>query len=248
MKKSIKANWDNLTPYELDYFQKQYTAPYNMTLQFVEWLKNLGCIKPRSVLLDAGCGMGAVTCYLASVFPYVEFYGIEFDSMLSREGATRVEMLGLKNVTLEQGDLRELSKYSGLINGIISTQTLSWLESGEVALSSFSDTGCNWIAVSSLFYDGPVSVRTEVTDASSRTDARESRESFYNIYSIPQTIQYLKKKGFKNFDFKPFDIEIDLAQPDSRGMGTYTQQLMSGKKLQFSGPLFMPWYFIYASR
>ena len=41
-----------------------------------------------------------------------------------------------------------------------------------------------------------------------------------------------------------FVIDVDLPVPESKQMGTYTLKDINGTRLQFSGPLFMPWKMI----
>ena len=43
-------------------------------------------------------------------------------------------------------------------------------------------------------------------------------------------------------------MDIDLPKPDSPRMGTYTVKSESGERLQFSGALFMSWYFVLAEK
>ena len=52
---------------------------------------------------------------------------------------------------------------------------------------------------------------------------------------------------YKKFKYKRFDIDIDLKHSNS-DLGTYTQKLANNKRLQFTGPLWEPWYFIYAEK
>jgi hypothetical protein len=46
----------------------------------------------------------------------------------------------------------------------------------------------------------------------------------------------------------PFEINIELAPPSDKGLGSYTRDFASGEKAQFTGPLMLPWYFIVASK
>lgn len=45
-----------------------------------------------------------------------------------------------------------------------------------------------------------------------------------------------------------FEIDIDLKKTDSMDMGTYTIMTAEKKRMQVSGAIMMPWYFIYAER
>jgi hypothetical protein len=99
-----------------------------------------------------------------------------------------------------------------------------------------------WIALTSLFYDGPLSCTIEVQDYDS--NLQPCMKSFYNVYSLPLVKKILLELGYCNFQSTEFEINIDLPRPDRKGKGTYTERLQSGRRLQISGPLLMPWYFI----
>ena len=67
-------------------------------------------------------------------------------------------------------------------------------------------------------------------------------DEHYNVYSLPRFIKYCRDLGCSKVVTEPFEIDIDLPRPErSGGMGTYTQQLADGHRLQLSGPLHMPW-------
>jgi hypothetical protein len=49
--------------------------------------------------------------------------------------------------------------------------------------------------------------------------------------------------GAQEVVFRDFEISIDLTGPAEGGIGTYTKRLEDGRRLQFSGAVFMPWKF-----
>src|SRR5262249_47560280 len=101
---------------------------------------------------------------------------------------------------------------------------------------------------SSLFYDGPISCSIEVQDYTQPLRTQPYKQAFYNIYSIPLVKEALVELGYSQFGFQKFELDVDLNQPENRGMGTYTERLASGARLQISGPLLMSWYFIFSKR
>jgi hypothetical protein len=60
--------------------------------------------------------------------------------------------------------------------------------------------------------------------------------------------QFLADRGYRDFRYTPFEIDIDLPKPQKKVMGTYTEKLADGRRLQISGPLLMTWHFISARR
>jgi hypothetical protein len=105
-----------------------------------------------------------------------------------------------------------------------------------------------WIAATSLFYDGPVDAVVKTYDYSRPLQEADHTEKFYNIYSLERVSRFFNGKGYDKFEFYPFDIDIDLSRPKKCGMGTYTERLESGQRLQISGPVLMSWYFILARK
>jgi len=70
------------------------------------------CETPETIV-DLGCDIGVLTCFLAERFPHARVVGID----RSREALDRageiVDRLGVSNVTLEQSDVRSLSQWEG---------------------------------------------------------------------------------------------------------------------------------------
>jgi len=62
---------------------------------------------------------------------------------------------------------------------------------------------------------------------------RNHSTSYCNVYALKQR-------------FKRFDIDIDLPKGSHGGLGTYTELLADGRRLQISGPIMLSWYFILA--
>jgi hypothetical protein len=65
---------------------------------------------------------------------------------------------------------------------------------------------------------------------------------------LQRTEELFAKEGYDRFDWTPFDIDIDLPKTDYKWMGTYTERLEDGRRLQRSGPILMPWHFVCAAR
>jgi len=126
--------------------------------------------------------------------------------------------------------------------------TLSWLPDFASAARHMTELEPEWIAATSLFYDGPVEAVVNTYDYSRPLQETGCTEKFYNIYSLPRVSRFFKERGYGKFEFYPFDIDTDLPKPSHGGMGTYTEKLESGQRLQISGPVLMSWYFILARK
>lgn len=230
----------------IDYHERQFKTPYRSTVAFAKWLKSLGLPKPETTVADVGCGMGAALNYLAGEFPKTTFRGIEISERLVTLGKKLVDKT---NASLCIGDLYELdSTQKHTYDGIISLQTLSWLPNFQEPLKAMCALHPNWIGLSSLFYDGPVNCNIEVQDYTQPLENQSYKREFYNIYSLPLVEDYLNGLGYCDFSFQKFDLDVDLKPPANNGMGTYTETLASGARLQISGPLLMSWYFVFSGK
>ena len=156
--------------------------------------------------------------------------------------------LKLKNAALKNGDWYHPSQEDiNVYDGIVSFQTLSWLPGYKEEIACLAKLNPKWIAISSLFFEGQIDFDIKIHEYD-RKDSDGSRDSYYNIYSLPKVREEFDKNGYHNFEFFKFDIDIDIPQLHPNHMGTYTQKTEDGKRLQISGPLLMPWYFIVASK
>lgn len=226
-----------------DYHIRQFKTPYRSTVAFANWLHSLGLPKPNTAIADICCGAGAVLNYFCEQFPATSFTGIEISPTLVELG------LSLKpHLNLVAGDMFNLeSEHKDAYDGLLSVQILLAMPDFEGPLAAMCALNPKWIAATSLFYEGPVNCTIETRDYTLPLKDQPYKDAFYNIYSLPLVRDFLAGLGYPYFRFHKFEIDVDLPLPQNRGMGTYTQKLESGARLQFSGPLPMPWYFILAS-
>jgi trans-aconitate methyltransferase len=229
------------------YHEKQFKTTYRSTIKFCDWLNKLGYLKNnKENILDVGCGMGANIYYMAKRFKNNSFYGMDINGKIIQKGNKILENKKIYNAILFKNDIYNPFIHPlRYIDGIISFQTLSWLPEYEIALKNIIETNkcSNWLAFTSLFYEGNVSYKIEI-----REHNKNNRTSFYNIYSIPKIKEYLKSFGYTNFHYKKFEIDINLKQPKSKEQSSYTKTLKNNERLLFSGSLYLPWYFIAANK
>ena len=229
------------------YFSNQYVKPYRSTVMLHEWLKRRNVFAGRNRIADVACGMGAPTAYFASKEPQCEFTGLDFNPLLVKEAQERSRQV--PNARFEEGNIYQLqSKYYGKFDGILSLQTLSWLDGYEEPVRQMAAIDPRWIAITSLFFDGPVDARISIQDYSKPMDDKPFKDAFYNTYSLPRFKEFMRRLGYHAFDCSPFEIDCDLERIRGAGMDTYTRRLEGGVRLQISGPLLMNWYFILASK
>jgi len=126
-------------------------------------------------------------------------------------------------------------------------QTLSWLKNYQEPLKHILTIKPKWIAISSLFYEGEIDAFITLHNYYRPSNKCDYSMSYYNIYSLPRIKDFLKSHGYNKFKYKKFEIDINIKQT-TKDIGTYTKMTIDKKNLQFSGPLFLPWYFIYAEK
>jgi SAM-dependent methyltransferase len=215
----------------LDYHLKQYDEPKRSTVHFARFCDDR--LKSSNLVVDAGCGAGGPTAYLAKNYPQCDFLGID----VSNELIARAQIAD--NLHFAVADLERLDPIMD-VDGVVLFQVLSWLEDYCVPLAQITHRlKPRWLAFSTLLYDGNIDCRITVNEVF------RPRWSFYNIYSLPRLNVWMQETcGYRLAKAEPFAIDIDLEKPaDPDIMGTYTLNLKSGGRLQCSGPLHLPWWF-----
>jgi SAM-dependent methyltransferase len=233
----------------LQYHERQFKEPYRSTVAFCDWLEKLNYISKDSQLtiLDLGCGLGANIFYMGKRYPKSKFIGVDINPDIVMSGNLIFQNTRITNCHLESGDIYKLSnEYISQFDGIVSFQTLSWLPDFREPITEMSKVQAKWIALTSLFYDGPLSCTIEVQDYDESLEL--CKEYFYNVYSLSVIRKFMSEVGYSDFQSIPFEIDIDLPKPTTNGLGTYTEKLANGHRLQISGPLLLPWYYIAAKR
>ena len=224
------------------YHQVQWETPKQSTLAFESFTSQH--ISTSKNIIDLGAGGGSATAFLANKHNSTHFTAFDYSNELIQLGSKIAFDKGIKNLSFEQGDWFNMSPTTNF-DGCISLQTLSWLPDYEKPLLAiFKDIQPNWIAITSLFYEGDITCRIEVEEH------KRKRKSFYNIYSLPAINRLCQSNGFSLVKAVPFEIGIDIEKPPNLDlMGTYTRALVSGndkkiERIQISGPLLMNWYML----
>lgn len=247
--KQRRSEWLEGADWEL--FERQYRKPYRITLAFFSWLTDKGVLisDQRRQILYIGAGMGANLLHVSRCCPGNTYTGIDLNAECVRRGNKKLISLNAQGCALVAGDLFDLPEnFRDAFDGVFSLATLSWLPDFEAAAGCFTTLRPNWIAATSLFYDGPVDVTIQTSDYTRPIGGQPSIKKFYNVYSLPRVRDFFASRGYQDFSSRPFDIDIDLPKPSHGGMGTYTERLADGRRLQISGPVLMSWYFILARK
>jgi len=237
----MKTPWSD--PISMSYHKKQWETPKQSTIEFEKFLAEK--ISVTQNVIDVGCGTGASTNYIASRNRECTFVGLDQDATLIQVAAETLNKASDgNNLRFEVGDCFDLSSIGkSAFDGVLSLQTLSWLESWEEPMKQiYLNLEPNWIGLSSLFYPGDISAEIRIFEP-----VRE-RVTNYNVISIKGLNRHANDYGYEVKKFEKFEISIDLPKPENEDvMGTYTlrTELSDGNsRLQLSGPIIMPWYFV----
>lgn len=208
-----------------------------------------GVFRDDTKVLDMACGGGANLYHMSRMFPNVQFEGIDYDSDLVKM-AQKTCSHSNNVIDIMQGDWFHLdSSLINKYNGIISYQTLSWIENYDKAIEALTKLNPSWIAISSLFFEGDIDYFINLVGYKDGYDDG-NHLARYNVYSLPRIKHIFSKLGYTKFEYVPFniDIDIDSSGVDKKWIGTYTKKFEDGERLQISGGIMMPWYFILARK
>lgn len=195
-------------------------------------------------ILDAGCGLGHSLFFLDQLSPDSNYLGVDQTAVYIDE-AKRL-FVDMENFSFEVGNVEDLpKKYKKAFDVSISRAVISWLPYYHEFVKALMDTTKKHIFISSLFYDGDIDFITNIKmfkGESGKSDkiANECR----NMYSLPHFKKFVMGLGAKNIEVTDFEINIDLPKPPVDQMGTYTEKLENGKRLQISGAVLMNWKWI----
>jgi len=225
-----------------NYHESQFTQPKRSTVALCRFMQETLEETPRSAV-DVACGAGANIYYFSQFFPGCKWTGLDFaDIFYNRIGRQYLA----PDMIFVQGDLFKLTEIfpEKAFDMSLSIQTLSWLPRYEAALQQLMGVTKKWVFITSLFSDFRVDCITKVHTYDENGAERSDSPYFYNIYSLELFSRFALANGARQIISKDFVIDIDLPLPKNGEMGTYTVGRFDGTRLQFSGPLAMPWKMI----
>ena len=232
------------------YFADRSETPYRSTVYLHDYLSARGFFNPgisESTVLDLGCGTGSETAWLARQHPESRFIGVDLEQQFIDEARKRHGRLD--NATFAVGDVYEAVSLStlGRFTSIWLSQVLSWLPWWEDPMAAVCSLSAQNIGMSILGWDGPF--HSQVVHLLGPPSAPDTENfTYYNVYSIPIIADFMAAHGYGVFDFKSFEIDLELPRPQQAGLGSYTRDTVDGERLTFSAWQYLPWHFLYFSK
>lgn len=221
---------------------KQLHNTYQSTISFYNFLKKNNVLtNPQLNLLDAGCGIGANILYYSKKLPKAKFVGIDY----LKERIKYAKKIN-KNPNVEflvDDILKNRNKINKNIDVVTCVHTLCCFKKIDIPLRYMFRLKPNWIAINSLFYDGPLDVLIHIRDHESNIKD-DNVNSDFNIFSLSNLRNILKKSKYKIYKSQPFFPYKKIAKPAKGKRGSYTMKTEINQKTTFSGPVHLPWYFV----
>jgi ubiquinone/menaquinone biosynthesis C-methylase UbiE len=237
-----KAQWEAIAAQDLDYHLRQFREPYRSTMALGRFLlSRIG--KLSGDALDVGCGAGANIFHLSQLLPELRWTGLDLAGDFLFQHSQKLFSDRKMDVQLVNGDFYHLTDLFGgtKYDLVMSLQILLTLPSYEKALEQLLAVTSKWLVITSLLSDFLVDAKIQTTDY---TWPAEVRHAYYNVYSFPRLRAFCEAHGAREVIAQDFEIDIDLPVPAGAGLGTYTRTLENAKRLQFTGPVYMPWKFV----
>ncbi len=218
-------------------------------MTFDSFLTRNNCFIPNTEVMDIGAGAGANIFYFAKKHKRIKFTGFDYNKKLVDTGKSVLKKNNLPNVSLEYGDWFKLPKsLRNRFAGIINIHTLCVFKELTPALHALIELNPAWMAFNSLFYEGPLDVIIHIREYKPNSYSDNNPDGDFNIFSLPFLKRYMNKHGYSKFMYKKFYIPVDLPKPKDGSRGTYTVKTDFEKRSLFSGPVYLPWYFVLASK
>jgi hypothetical protein len=227
------------------YHKSQYENPKRSTIALCDFVgRILPLIDKTYNAIDVGCGGGANMYYLSKILPGTKWTGLDFGGKYF-DLAKQYSPI-YNQITFVQGDFYELSEIfpNKSFDLAFSIQNLSWLPDYEEAMKEIMVITKKWIFLTSLFSDFNVDIFSEVIEYDDEWSSTEGSPYNYNVYSYGKFKDFCLDCGAQELISEYFIIDIDLPMTQNKQMGTYTLKDINEKRLQFSGPLYMPWKMI----
>lgn len=247
-----------LEPSDFTYHIQQYSRLYRSTAHLTTFVHDvLGDDTAQYQALDSSCGACANIFHLSRLLVNTSWTGIDINPTLVQLGKQLIaENGGIRNsLKVVNGDLYKLRDDRDLcakgFDLVFSLQTLSWLPSYEDAVASLlavTRPSGGVLFVSSLFTDCLVDATIQIKEYATDGADVGSGHIYYNVYCFDRFRDFCLRSGATEVIARDFVIDTDIPQPNHRKMGTFTVAADNGRRLQFSGPLVLPWKFIAVRR
>ena len=244
----IKKSQDNWTKNKQKIKKhNQIIKPYESTVAFENFLrKNKLLSKQTNHIVDIGTGIGSHLDYLSKKNNHIEFTGIDYSSRLLKEAK---KLKRQNNINFLKINILKKNKNKSISNcdGVICIQTFCCFKNAEDPIKFICNLKPKWIAINSLFYDGPLDIQIHIKDYED-LNTNQGSDGDFNTFSIQEISKVFRKYGYNLLKAIPFYSKKKLPKVKNRGRGSYTMRTELNKNTTFSGPVHLPWHFLLAKK
>jgi 2-polyprenyl-3-methyl-5-hydroxy-6-metoxy-1,4-benzoquinol methylase len=231
--------WTSSKPHILEFHMRQYKNPYYSTSFVICNLHESGALTGVKSMLDVGCGAGAVGYEFARAFPDVKYVGSDISSDIIEIAKLKHQELKIPNTSfIVETDIKKINADFDLI-GSMQLLNIIDFQKGLTHMEACFQKSHTGVFMMSFFTDTLLEFSVTVVDNYNDENVP------YNIHSIPRVELLAKMYGFALARNIWFEFPVDLAKPRKPGRGAYTRKLESGKCLQFTDVLHLPWRLLY---
>jgi SAM-dependent methyltransferase len=225
----------------------QLKKVYQSTTSFENFLKqNRVLNKTTNSVLDIGCGYGSQIQYFSRKYSYIKFTGWDYSQ--KKINIANILNKNPRNKFYVQDLLKIKRSKSYDFDLTLSIHTLCCFKNINKVLKSITKVKSEFIAINSLFYDGPLEVLIHIRDLTNPKIKDDNPDGDFNIHSLQSVKQILLNNGYKLVKIKKFFPKYKIKKPKKRKRGSYTIRTEFNKHTVFSGPVYLPWYFILAKK
>ena len=225
----------------------QIIKPYESTVAFENFLRsNRVLSKKTNHVVDIGTGIGSHLGYFSEKNSHIKFTGIDYSSRLIKE-AKKIKKNDNINFFKVNILKKNINKFIINCDGVICIQTFCCFKNAEDPIKFICNLKPKWIAINSLFYNGPLDIHIHIKDYED-LNTNEGSDGDFNTFSLQEVSKVFKKYGYSLDKAIPFYPKAKLPKIKNRGRGSYTMRTELNKNTTFSGPVHLPWYFILAKK
>ena len=218
----------------------QYKNPYQSTIAFEEFLRRKGALnKNIKYILDAGCGAGANLNYFSKLYLEKKFEGWDY----SKSQINKAKKYNKnQQINFFVKNLLKVKKMKYKFDLVYSIHTFCVFKNINQAINSVANLNSKFIAINSLFHDGYLDVLIHIRDLKDKKISDRNPDADFNIHSLPNTVKCFKRKNYQLVSCKKFFPKKKIRK--IKGRGSYTIRTEFNKHTTFSGPVYLPWYFL----
>jgi SAM-dependent methyltransferase len=194
-------------------------------------------------LLDIGCSNGNLLLHLKNALPGVEYFGGDLFPEIVEHCRNNPDLAGVPFEVMDIRDLGDQPRFDMVVaNAILSRFRDDEFARSISAISRVTRPG-GWFFTFEWFH--PFEQEVEIFERSGPHP--EGLTLIFRPYSRVAGI--LKQRSYRNIEFHPFSIPIDLPKPNDPGdISTYTIRTDDGERLNFRGCLYLPWCHVVARK